>query len=107
MIVEILIGTGIAISVLAGVYVFWKKSSGIAEFSKRVQEGKSMVTVKANKDLRKITLVEVHENEEIMLVRDNVAKNETVEFVYPFSLEKAQLTIQDENSDHYFEVPVI
>ena len=101
---EIAIGTVIAAVVLGGIYFLWKRNTGPADFRKTIENGKSKVVVKANKNLRKVVLVEFIDGEEMMLSRENVAKNERIEFVYPHSMERAKLIIEDEKGEHAMDV---
>ena len=103
LILEVIVGFVIAIIVL---YFLWTFNKKIIDYEKTIEDGKSKVTVKANRKIRKITLTDGRGRDEVILTRENLEQGETIEFIYPLSTEKAKINVDDGKQAHSFEVEI-
>ena len=100
MLLEIAIGSFAAIPVL---YAFWGLSRGAVECRKTIDAGRSKVTIKANRQIRHLTVSDIVAGYPITFNRAGVAKGEKLEFIYPFSNEKAKIIIEDEKGSRHID----
>ena len=101
MIAEICFG----IIIIAGVlYFLWTRSAPATSFEKKLEGGKSKVVVKTAKPLSRIALSDKADGEKLLFIRNNIAKGETVEFIYPPSQDIAQLTVDDDTGTNIYNL---
>ncbi len=99
MIIELIIGFLFIIILL---YLIWRQLDKPFSFEKRIQNGKSVVFVKTNVPLKRVSLSEKVGRDKLLFVRNNVEVGASVEFVYPLSQGKTTITIEDETGEHAF-----
>ena len=89
-------GTVVLLCLIAIVYLV---VGGFRQFSyrKKAIGNQTSLSVKANRDLFRIGVVARFNNEEIAFERRRIKKNQSVEFVYPRSDQKAKLTVEAES----------
>jgi ABC-type uncharacterized transport system permease subunit len=104
MIVELIIGIAV---VCAALYLLLRYLEKPLFFEKRIRGGKSVVVVRTNKPLKRVTVTDKADNEKLTFVRNNVGKGEFVEFIYHASPEDALLIVDDDVGTHTFKIPLI
>ena len=103
-ILEVLVGI-----ILGGiiVYLIWNYyNKDIITYKKTIEHGRSKIVIIPNTNLAKITIEDVANREKILLIREDIGHNEKLEFIYPLSLKKAKITIDDGKKLHNFSADV-
>lgn len=83
-------------------FFIWKVFQKSVTFYKELDKGNITLHVKANCDVRKITVVSKNGKTPLQLVRTKVAPGEEVEFVFPES--KAKLIVECVTGTYEYEV---
>ncbi|MBU0592066.1 hypothetical protein KKF81_00650 [Candidatus Micrarchaeota archaeon] len=67
------------------------------KYSKTTESKNTHITLTANKNLHQVSVQAKFGNEKIQFERKKIKKGQTIDFVYPFSNEKATLTVVEES----------
>ena len=103
MIIEVCAGLVIAAAILG---LLWVGTRASIECRKVIENGKTVLSLKANKNLKKVSVADSADGEHISFLRSNVRKGEKITFVYPLSQDKATLVIEDEKGTKTILVPL-
>ncbi|MBI5133510.1 MAG: hypothetical protein HZA83_02245 [Thaumarchaeota archaeon] len=101
MLLELILGL---IVVAIALYLLWKHLDIPVSFEKTIKNGRSVLRIKTNRQLKSARVIDKANNEKITLVRNNIEKGTSVEFVYPASQEEALVIIEDSKGEQRFKV---
>lgn len=101
MLLELIIGL---IVVAIALYLLWRHLDTPISFEKIIKNGKSIIRIKTNRGLKSATIIDRANDEKITLVRNNIEKGTSVEFIYPTSQEEALVIIEDSKGEQRFKV---
>ena len=96
MIVEICAAAIIIACIVAIVYLLG--ASAPIKCERKIQDGKALIMITANKDIPKVEILGRFGNEEIKFERKDIKKGQKLEFAYPASTEKARVTLYDKDN---------
>ncbi len=95
MIYDVCIATTVIFCAIVIAYFLFSSKS--FKYDKEIEENKTKLTITANQNLKKISVIAKFGNESITFERKRIRKGQTVDFVYPVSKKPARLTVVEES----------
>lgn len=68
-------------------------------YSKRIEGTNTSLTIKAKRNLEKVTVVARFGNEEVNFERKRIKKGQRIDFVYPSSKKSAKVIVEEESGN--------
>ncbi len=97
----------ILLAIAIAIFFIWKKHSGGAECSKRLENGMSIVTIKPHRDLDLVIVEDAADKEKLVFQRADVKNGEEVVFTYPASVKSAVVSLRYNNQEKKIEVGIL